>query len=257
MSRTCPALVSTLSLPCLRTRDKVDKVTDAQKVRSPSFPFISLPGAVHRARELYAAERRNLVSVDVAVAHWGYSPKSSGGKQTIAALKAYGLLEEIRGELRLTDRAQHIVVREPGSSERNELLRQAALSPPLFSKLWERYGADLPSDKSLRSYLVLDLKVNENSVEDLLRSYKETLEDAGLIPGEGSPSLPAREALPAAEPTRATPRELALSFPLGDNWGEFRILRRIRPQDVAKLQKLFEFWLDQIREESGAAAPPG
>lgn len=232
-------------------------MADAQKVRSPSFPFISLPGAVHRARELYAAERRNLVSVDVAVAHWGYSPKSSGGKQTIAALKAYGLLEEIRGELRLTDRAQHIVVREPGSSERNELLRQAALSPPLFSKLWERYGADLPSDKSLRSYLVLDLKVNENSVEDLLRSYKETLEDAGLIPGEGSPSIPAREALPTAEPTRTTPRELALSFPLGDNWGEFRILRRIRPQDVAKLQKLFEFWLDQIREESGAAVPPG
>ena len=103
--------VSGLSRPCLQIEDKVDMMADAQKVRSPSFPFISLPGAVHRARELYTAERRNLVSVDVAVAHWGYSPKSSGGKQTIAALRAYGLLEEVRGELRLTDRAQHIVVR--------------------------------------------------------------------------------------------------------------------------------------------------
>ncbi len=224
-------------------------MTDAQKVRSPSFPFISLPGAVHRARELYAAERRNPLSTDVAVSIWGYSSKSSGGKQTIAALRAYGLLEEIRGELRLTDRAQHIVVREPGSAERNELLRQAALSPPLFSKLWERYGADLPSDKSLRSYLVLELKVNENSVEELLRSYRETLEDSGLIPGDHPPAPLAKDALPTPEPIRATPRELALSFPLGDNWGEFRILRRARPGDIVKLQQLFEYWLDQIQEQ--------
>lgn len=223
---------------------------DARKVRSPSFPFISLPGAIHRARELYAAERRNLVSADVAVAHWGYSPKSSGGKQTIAALRAYGLLEEVGGKLRLTDRAQHILVREPGSSERSDLLRQAAVSPPLFSKLWERYGADLPSDKSLRSYLVLDLKVNESSVEDLLRSYKETLEDAGWISGGATSPPPVRDAVPEAEPNRTTPRELTLSFPLGDNWGELRILRRVRSQDVPKLQQLFEFWLDQIREDS-------
>jgi len=70
---------------------------DSKRVRSPSFPFISLPEAVHRARELYDAERRNLVHPDVAVAHWGYARSSSGGKQTIAALRAYGLVEDVRG----------------------------------------------------------------------------------------------------------------------------------------------------------------
>jgi hypothetical protein len=152
------------------------------RVRSPSFPFISLAEAVQRARDLFEAERRNLVRPEVALQHWDYSAKSSAGAQTIAALRAYGLLEDVRGELRLTDRAQHILVREPGSTERNDLLRQAALSPPLFSKLWDRYGADLPSDKSLRSWLVLEIKVNERSVEELLRSYRETIQYAGLLP---------------------------------------------------------------------------
>lgn len=216
----------------------------APKVRSPSFPFISLPEAVHRARELYAAERRNLVHPDVAVACWGYSPRSSGGKQTIAALRAYGLLEEARGELRLTDRAQHILVREPGTAGRSDLLRQAALSPPVFAKLWERYGADLPSDKSLKSYLVLELKFNENAVADLLRSYRETLLFAELLSGGD------RESPPPSEPSRtvvASRQDLTLSFPLG----EFRAARRIRPEEEETLKLLFGVWLEQIRERPG------
>ena len=219
----------------------------AAKVRSPSFPFISLPEALHRVRELYNAERRNLVHPDVAVACWGYSPRSSGGKQTIAALRAYGLLEDVRGDLRLTDRAQHILVREPGTAGRDDLLRQAALSPPVFARLWERYGADLPSDKSLRTYLVLELKFNENSVEDLLRSYRETLTFAELLVG-------AREAPPPPEPARAPQvaalRDLTLSFPLG----EFRAVRRIRPEEEETFKLLFSLWLEQIKEKPGGGS---
>ena len=209
----------------------------SKRVRSPSFPFISLPEAIHRARELYDAERRNLVHPDVAVAHWGYARRSSGGKQTIAALRAYGLLEDLRGELRLTDRAQHILVREPGSMERKDLLRQAALAPPLFSKLWERYGADLPSDKSLRSWLVLELKFNENAVDDLLRSYRETLTYAGLLQGD-APGEPRPKFQVAAH------RELTMTFPLG----EFRAVRRIRPEETEMMRSLFDLWLRQIAE---------
>lgn len=203
-------------------------------MRSPSFPFISLPEAVHRARELHDAERRNLIPADVAVAHWGYSVKSSGGRQTVAALRAYGLLEEVRGELRLTDRAQNIVLREPGSAERNDLLRQAALSPPLFSKLWERYGPDLPPDKNLRSWLVLELKVNERSVEGLIGSYRETIESLRAGPVAAAPAGEEGE----------EGRGLTLSFPLG----EFRAVRRLRPGEVEMLRTLFEIWLRQITE---------
>ena len=208
------------------------------RVRSPSFPFIPLLAAVHRAGELYEAEKRNLIRMEVAVWHWGYSPRSSAGAQTIAALRAYGLLEDVRGELRLTDRAQHILIREEGSRERNDLLRQAALSPPLFSKLWERYGTDLPPDRSLGSWLVLELKVNERSVEDLLRSYRETLQYAGLLQKEEAPAEPRPAVRVAAL------RELTLSFPLG----EFRAVRRIRSDEEQMMRTLFDLWLRQVME---------
>jgi hypothetical protein len=100
------------------------------KVRSPSFPFISLPDAIRRARQLYEAEGRKQVSVsaEVAVSHWGYRSTSSGGRQTIAALKAFELMEDVHGKLRLTDVGQHLVVREPGSPEHRVLVRQVAPS---------------------------------------------------------------------------------------------------------------------------------
>ena len=60
-----------------------------RKVRSPSFPFISLREALDRARAFYEAEQRNSARPETAAAHWGYSPKSSGGKQTIARLERY------------------------------------------------------------------------------------------------------------------------------------------------------------------------
>jgi hypothetical protein len=200
-----------------------------EKVRSPSFPFISLPEAIQRARLLYEAERRNPVSADVAVAHWGYAPKSSGGRQTIAALKAFELMEDVNGRLRLTDVGQHLVVREPGSPEHNVLLRQVALSPPLFRKLWDRYGPELPPPQSLRSYLVLELKLNENAVENLMRSYRETVAAISTAPAPDSPE------------------DLALRFPLG----ELRVLRRLRSDEEKTLRTLFELWLEQIREKPG------
>lgn len=196
------------------------------RVRSPSFPFVALPEALQRARKLFEKEHRNLFRPVVAAAHWGYSARSSAAAQTIAALRAYGLLEDVRGELRLTDQAQHILVREPGSRERTDLLQKAALSPPVFSKLWERYGTDPPS----QSWLVLDLKVNERSVEELLRSYRETLRYAGLLQQEGSaPNLS---------------RELTLSFPLG----EFKAVRRIKAEEAETLRTLFDVWLAQVTE---------
>jgi hypothetical protein len=200
-----------------------------EKVRSPSFPFISLPEAIQRASLLYKTERRNPVLPEVAVAHWGYTPKSSGGRQTIAALKAFALLEDVNGRLRLTDVGQHLVVREPGSPEHNVLLRQVALSPPLFRTLWDRYGPDLPPAASLRSYLVLELKLNENAIESLVRSYKGTM-----------------AVLPNA-PESESPEDLALRFPLG----ELRVLRRIRPDEEQTLRTLFELWLEQIKEKPG------
>jgi hypothetical protein len=225
-----------------------------KKVRSPSFPFIGLREALDRARAFYEAEQRNAARPETAAAHWGYSPKSSGGKQTIAALRSFGLLD---GDslVKLSGRALRIVLDERGGSEERErLLQQAALMPPIHARLWERYGAELPSAQTLRLWLILDEGFNENSVDDFLTEYKETLEYARLLQ-----TGPAREevrpeglaAIPAPPPARIseTAEIDPLIFPLLDgNAVELRIRRKISAEEAEDLRTVFELWLRKIVE---------
>lgn len=232
------------SLPAVEETDSGQR----RKVRSPSFPFISLREAVDRARAFYEAEQRNAARPETAAAHWGYSPKSSGGKQTIAALRAFGLIE---GDtlVKLSGRALRILLDErEASEERERLLKQAALLPPLHSRLWERYGADLPSAQTLRLSLILDEGFNENSVDDFLTEYKETLEFARLRMAEGAKPRP-EPAPPAPVPSPPPPpREVdPVIFPLLDgNAVEFRIRRKISAEEAEDLRLVFELWLRKI-----------
>jgi hypothetical protein len=225
-----------------------------KKVRSPSFPFIGLREALDRARAFYEAEQRNAARPETAAAHWGYSPKSSGGKQTIAALRAFGLLD---GDalVKLSGRALRIVLDErSGSEERERLLQQAALMPPIHARLWERYGAELPSAQTLRLWLILDEGFNENSVDDFLTEYRETLEYAQLLqtgPAREEPREERVVAAPASPPAR--PAETTgidpLVFPLLDgNAVELRIRRKISAEEAEDLRTVFELWLRKIVE---------
>src|SRR5690606_17547047 len=114
--------------------------------RSPAYPFIALDKAVARADALRRAVGKNDTRVVSAVHHWGYGPKSSGGIQTVAALKHFGLLEDSGSgqdrRVKLTDLANRILLdQRPNSIERQELIKRAALNPKMHQELWERWGA--------------------------------------------------------------------------------------------------------------------
>ncbi|HEX6903114.1 MAG TPA: hypothetical protein VF789_25575 [Thermoanaerobaculia bacterium] len=213
----------------------------SRKIRSPSFPFISLPEALERARAFFDREHRHETEPEVAVRHWGYSPRSSGGNQTLAALRAFGLLEMVgEGKVRLTERAVRILLDEREESpEREQLLRQAALSPALHARIWERYKGVLPSDATLRLYLVADEGFNERSVDEFIAELKETLEYAGIEapkPQRQEPPLP--QAAIEVDP---------VVFPLLDgNAVELRIRRKISPEEAEDVRTMFELWLKKI-----------
>lgn len=220
-----------------------------RKVRSPSFPFISLRIALERARALYDVEKRSAVRPETAAGHWRYSGKSSGGKQTIAALRQYGLLEG-EGTVRLTDQAVRLLLDE-GSPERERLLQKAALLPGIHAKLWAKYGPALPEDSSLRLSLVLGEGFNDNTVGELIAEYRETLEFAKLLDGPQDEAtnqplpFPRLAPPPQAEPSASEVDPV--SFPLlHDNAVEFRIRQKISPDEVKDLQALFEIWLKKI-----------
>jgi hypothetical protein len=222
-----------------------------RKVRSPSFPFVGLREALDRARAFYEAEQRNSARIETAASHWGYSPKSSGGKQTIAALRSFGLLD---GDslVKLSGRALRILLDERGDSEeRRRLVQQAALLPPIHARLWERYGAELPSPQTLKLSLILDEGFNESSVDHFLTEYRETLEYARLLAGPAREETAAeRTAPPSPPPVREAIPSAAIEpvvFPLLDgNAVEFRIRRAISAEEAEDVRVVFELWLRKI-----------
>jgi hypothetical protein len=68
----------------------------------------------------------------------------------------------------------------PDSSERAALIKQAALRPKIHNSLWRKYGAELPSDSNLKHALIFEFRFNENTVDEFIKEYKETIRFAGL-----------------------------------------------------------------------------
>lgn len=150
--------------------------------RSPSYPFLSLPTAIQRARVLYEKDKKAAIPRDAAIRNWGFSLKSSYAAQTVASLKTYGLVEFVTGgALKLTNDALLILIGGADSPERAAVIRKAALAPPLFAKMWKTYGAEPPSDNTLVTTLVLHYGFpNESSASEFIGKYKETIDFAKL-----------------------------------------------------------------------------
>ncbi len=170
--------------------------TRSKKHRSPPHPFIGLNAAISRARELYEKQRMHPGLILTVAGYWGFAPKSSGGLQTIGALKKFRLMEDASSsgedrQLKLTDLARQILLRPEASPERVEAIQRAALGPPLYAEMFSKWGKDLPSDESITTYLTLDLNFNPTAVPSVIKNYKDTLALAGL---SGSDNISDNEA---------------------------------------------------------------
>jgi hypothetical protein len=152
---------------------------------SIQFPFINLEKAVGRAKQLYDADQRGQeMSVATAFAVWEYSEKSSGGFQTISALKNYGLLEEGgSGKVKLTKHAMDFF-RDEREDHRAQRLQDFATNPPLLMELFNHWGSHVPSDTVARSYLKIDRGLNEQSSRAVLGIFKENIAFAN-VKGDG------------------------------------------------------------------------
>jgi hypothetical protein len=148
---------------------------------SIQFPFINLEKSVGRAKQLYDADQRgNEMSVPTAFAVWEYSEKSSGGFQTISALKMYGLLEESgTGKIKLTKHAMDYF-RDEREDHRAQRLQDFATNPPFLMELFNLWGSHVPSDTVARSYLKLDKGMNEQSSRAVLGIFKENIAFANV-----------------------------------------------------------------------------
>ncbi|MGA2299482.1 MAG: hypothetical protein ABSG77_02160 [Candidatus Acidiferrum sp.] len=187
---------------------------DAKKkrTRSPAYPFVNLEAALKRAKEFYDKEQRNAANLNVAVKHWNYVEKSSGGLQTAATLISFGLLKDegtgAKRKLQVTQVALRILLdQRPDSAEKAALLKQVALTPKIHKQLWDRWGSAPPSEAEMRHTLLVDWEppFNEKSVDGFIKEYKDTIAFAkltesdrvsGAIGEEETPKGPGNAYLP-------------------------------------------------------------
>lgn len=156
----------------------------ASKDVGTRFPFINLEKALQKAQAMFAQDQQGRpMAVPTAYEVWGYSPKSSGGHQTVGALKSYGLLDDVgtlaERKLFLTEACKRYF-RDEREGEKVKLLTQFALAPKLINALWQDWGASPPADSIARSHLKLDRNLNEQSARSLLGIYKDNLDFADL-----------------------------------------------------------------------------
>lgn len=151
--------------------------------RSPSFPFISLKKAVERAETLHAAHRREAARLVTVAPTWGFGVKSSGLLQTVAALKQFGLVEDLgSGEdrkIQITDLARRIISdSRPGA--RDKAVKEAAGLPKLIAEYLPKWVPDRPSDAHCISELHLDRGFTPDAARTFLKIFDETVAFAGL-----------------------------------------------------------------------------
>jgi hypothetical protein len=156
-----------------------------KKHRSPAYPGIDLQQAIKRTAEFYEKENRNSASFKAAVSHWSYSAKSSGALITAAALKSFGLLDEIEGGSGRTFQVSPLGLKivadkRPESIERDVAIHQAALKPKIHAEIWRKYNGRLPSDEELQYRLENDWHFNLNAIESFIKELRATIAFAKL-----------------------------------------------------------------------------
>jgi hypothetical protein len=149
--------------------------------RSPSYPAVSLREAVERLKKFMAIDGRAGASQEIAAKHIGFATDHGLAYSVLAALKKFDLVADKDGRVVPTQRAIEITSLPETDERRAKSIRQAALLPPIYSELIEQYRATgLPSDETLEGELKAYKGFNPNVVKEFIKSFRETLEFAGL-----------------------------------------------------------------------------
>ncbi|HET9790613.1 MAG TPA: hypothetical protein VFR08_04860 [Candidatus Angelobacter sp.] len=148
--------------------------------RSPNYPSMGLRAAVGRVETLYRNGAMNPLMRVSVLKILGFDKMHGEAGRVLSALKSFGLIEETKDDrIKLSQRAVDIAARQASDPRRTEAIRQAAMSPTIYSEVLEEYSGNL-SDGTLKSELIAAKHFNPNAVDGFISDLKDTLEYAGL-----------------------------------------------------------------------------
>lgn len=252
-------------------------------VRSPNSPSLSLSDALAKAKLIYDVEKKIPTTPEVMLAHIGYEKPDSGpAGRAFSALRQYGLVTEVeQNKFRISDSSFRYFELPADDPEKQAILREAALKPALFREIINRHkDGVLPSDASLRSYLVLEKSFNPNTVEDFIKVFRQTIavakpfdggytepsdEDKGKeakqpVITPTPPKLPVnpRERVFGAPPVTDSDRQAVAEWSLNlsrDSDARVVIYGRPSQEAIDKLSKFLELQKDTFPTKAELEAP--
>lgn len=154
-----------------------------KRERSPSFPFIGLPTAIKRLIEFEDYFKRHPTPAKHSGKAWGMKGWTSQAQQTLAALKAYGMID-YKGagenlEASVTD-AGRTYLRAQQEETRGDTVKRFALTPKAFSRHFEQWGSNRPPDAVCLDQLVLKEGYTDSAAKLFLSVYDSTAAYANL-----------------------------------------------------------------------------
>lgn len=162
--------------------------------RSPSYPGITLQVALGKATAQYEAEGKYAIPLSSAFKAWGYSEKSSGGREVRASLRYFGLIS-IEGEgdtakVKLTDDAYRVIEdRREDQTEKKAIIKRLALNPSAHKKLWAKFANGIKSDQTAVHFLVHEEEYNREAAQALVAQFKATAAYAGIYEPDSIPVI--------------------------------------------------------------------
>jgi hypothetical protein len=126
----------------------------------------------------------------------GYNSLNGASATAISALHKYGLLEKVADEVKVSDRALRIL-HPHNEEEKRAAIREAALEPPLFAELAEKFPGRMPTDDLLRNYLIRN-GFAPAAVTSVVLAYRETSQfaeehgvgyDSAVTPSQEAPAM--------------------------------------------------------------------
>jgi hypothetical protein len=152
--------------------------------RSPSYPGIDLEKALSRAKEFYDKDQDRWANTEVIIKCWGFG-NSGIAQVTLAALKKFGLLEDeglgIRRKAKLSKLALSILRDDrPDTSEKENRIKEAALTPEIHQEVWKEFHGSLPSDENLKYSLRNEREFSDRGAREFIEEFKATIAFAKL-----------------------------------------------------------------------------
>jgi hypothetical protein len=193
--------------------------------------------------------------------------------QTVAALKAFGLIEDIGGgadrRIQVSDLAWRILSdARPGAKE--QAIREAALKPRLIAEYAPHWVPERPSDAHCVSELHLDRGFTQEAAKLFLRVFDETVSFANLAEGDNlSPSFQQENArvetqvvgdspmgamIRRVAPSLAATEPFKMEFGPGRITGSFDLTKQSEAEKMIEMINVMKSFLQKDDPDNNEAA---